>query len=59
VPKNRLYLCTNCGMAPMSRDIALAKLQALAAGAALARKRYANGDVTVGWGSGRITRRKK
>jgi hypothetical protein len=46
-------------MAPMSRDIALAKLQALAAGAALARKRYANGDVTVGWGSGRITRRKK
>jgi len=59
VPKNRLYPCTNCGMAPMSRDIALAKLQALAAGAALARKRYANGDVTVGWGSGRITSRKK
>jgi 5-methyltetrahydropteroyltriglutamate--homocysteine methyltransferase len=59
VPKNRLYPCTNCGMAPMSRDIALAKLQALAAGAALARKRYANDDVTVGWGSGRITSRKK
>src|SRR5258706_117332 len=31
--------CTNCGMAPMGRDIALAKLKALAAGAALARKR--------------------
>jgi len=40
VPKKHLFPCTNCGMAPMSRDIALAKLKALAAGAALARKRY-------------------
>jgi 5-methyltetrahydropteroyltriglutamate--homocysteine methyltransferase len=40
VPKNRLFPCTNCGMAPMDREIALAKLKALAAGAALARKRY-------------------
>ncbi len=40
VPKNRLFPCTNCGMAPMKREIALAKLKALAAGAALARKRY-------------------
>jgi 5-methyltetrahydropteroyltriglutamate--homocysteine methyltransferase len=40
VPKNRLFPCTNCGMAPMDRAIALAKLKALAAGAALARKRY-------------------
>ena len=39
VPKNRLYPCTNCGMAPMSRDIAIAKLKALAAGAALARRK--------------------
>ncbi len=39
VPKQRLFACTNCGMAPMNRDIALAKLQALAAGAALARSR--------------------
>jgi 5-methyltetrahydropteroyltriglutamate--homocysteine methyltransferase len=39
VPRNRLYPCTNCGMAPMSRDIAIAKLHALAAGAALARRR--------------------
>ena len=39
VPRNRLYPCTNCGMAPMSRDIAIAKLKALAAGAALARRR--------------------
>lgn len=41
VPKQRLFPCTNCGMAPMNRDIALAKLQALAAGAALARQRHA------------------
>ena len=40
VPKKHLFPCTNCGMAPMSREIALAKLKALAAGAALARKRY-------------------
>ena len=40
VPKNRLIACTNCGMAPMNRDIAVKKLQALAAGAALARQRY-------------------
>ncbi len=41
VPKNRLFPCTNCGMAPMAREVALAKLRALAAGAALARKRTA------------------
>ena len=40
VPKNRLIACTNCGMAPMNREIAEKKLQALAAGAALARQRY-------------------
>ena len=40
VPKDRLYPCTNCGMAPMDRGIALKKLQALGAGAALARERY-------------------
>ena len=39
VPKHRLFPCTNCGMAPMNRDIALAKLKALAEGAALARQR--------------------
>jgi 5-methyltetrahydropteroyltriglutamate--homocysteine methyltransferase len=41
VPKERIVACTNCGMAPMRRDIALAKLGALAKGAALARQRYA------------------
>jgi 5-methyltetrahydropteroyltriglutamate--homocysteine methyltransferase len=40
VPKERIQLCTNCGMAPMRRDIAYAKLTALAKGAALARTRY-------------------
>jgi len=40
VPKHRLFPCTNCGMAPMNRNIALAKLKALAAGAALARARH-------------------
>jgi 5-methyltetrahydropteroyltriglutamate--homocysteine methyltransferase len=42
VPREHLFPCTNCGMAPMDRDIALAKLKALAAGAALARKKLAN-----------------
>src|SRR5262249_11561101 len=37
VPRDRLFACTNCGMAPMARDVALAKLQALAKGAELAR----------------------
>jgi 5-methyltetrahydropteroyltriglutamate--homocysteine methyltransferase len=39
VPASRIQLCTNCGMAPMRRDIAYAKLAALAKGAALARQR--------------------
>ena len=41
VPKERLLPCTNCGLAPMDRAVALKKLQALAQGAALARTRYA------------------
>ena len=40
VPRERLLPCTNCGLAPMSREVALAKLQALGAGTALARQRY-------------------
>jgi 5-methyltetrahydropteroyltriglutamate--homocysteine methyltransferase len=42
VPKNRIFPCTNCGLAPMSREVAEGKLRALAAGAALARSRYGN-----------------
>jgi len=40
VPKERIVACTNCGMAPMQRDIALAKLAALGKGADLARQRF-------------------
>ena len=39
VPRGRLIACTNCGMAPMHRDIALAKLEALVRGTALAEQR--------------------
>jgi len=38
--KDKLIACTNCGLAPMSREVAMAKLEALAQGAALARQRY-------------------
>jgi 5-methyltetrahydropteroyltriglutamate--homocysteine methyltransferase len=41
VPREKIVACTNCGMAPMRRDIAEAKLTALGQGAALARKKYA------------------
>jgi 5-methyltetrahydropteroyltriglutamate--homocysteine methyltransferase len=41
VPKERILPCTNCGMAPMDRDVAVAKLEALGAGARLARERFA------------------
>ncbi len=43
VPKDKLIACTNCGMAPMDRAVAQAKLEALAKGAALARQRQAAG----------------
>ncbi|MFO1220287.1 MAG: methionine synthase [Burkholderiaceae bacterium] len=39
VPKDKLIACTNCGMAPMDRAVAQAKLEALVKGAALARSR--------------------
>src|SRR5882672_3802611 len=39
VPLKHLYPCTNCGMAPMDREIALKKLEALVAGTRLARKK--------------------
>ncbi|MDF0518275.1 methionine synthase [Bradyrhizobium yuanmingense] len=41
VPKSNIIATTNCGMAPMRREIAEAKLMALGAGAALARERLA------------------
>jgi 5-methyltetrahydropteroyltriglutamate--homocysteine methyltransferase len=38
VPVKHLFPCTNCGMAPMDREIAVKKLEALVAGTELARK---------------------
>jgi len=40
VPKQHLIACTNCGLAPMDRAVAEAKLKALAEGAKLAASRY-------------------
>ena len=37
VPPERIQPCTNCGMVPLGRDVAYAKLRALAAGAAIVR----------------------
>jgi 5-methyltetrahydropteroyltriglutamate--homocysteine methyltransferase len=39
--KEKIVPCTNCGMAPMQWDIALAKLTALGKGAELAREKFA------------------
>jgi len=41
VAREKIVPCTNCGMAPMRREIASAKLVALGKGAELARKKYA------------------
>jgi 5-methyltetrahydropteroyltriglutamate--homocysteine methyltransferase len=38
VPPEKLYPCTNCGMVPLAREVALGKLKALASGAALMRR---------------------
>jgi 5-methyltetrahydropteroyltriglutamate--homocysteine methyltransferase len=40
VPREHLFACTNCGMAPMDREIARRKLEAIAKGAELARQRW-------------------
>ena len=37
VAPERLYPCTNCGMAPLARDLAYAKLRALTAGTSIVR----------------------
>jgi len=39
VPQEKIIACTNCGMAPMRREIAALKLEALGRGAALARRK--------------------
>jgi len=40
VAKEKIFPCTNCGMAPMQREIAYAKLAALGKGAAYARQKF-------------------
>jgi len=40
VPAQKIIACTNCGMAPMRREIAAMKIDALARGAALARQKF-------------------
>ncbi|WP_341206520.1 methionine synthase [uncultured Psychrosphaera sp.] len=42
VDADKLYPCTNCGMAPLSREVARGKLQALSAGTAIVRKELTN-----------------
>jgi 5-methyltetrahydropteroyltriglutamate--homocysteine methyltransferase len=37
----QVFPCTNCGMAPLPRSVAVGKLKALGAGAAIARKKIA------------------
>jgi 5-methyltetrahydropteroyltriglutamate--homocysteine methyltransferase len=39
VPAERLYPCTNCGMAPLDQQLTYKKLEALSAGAKLARRK--------------------
>jgi len=41
VAPDKLYPCTNCGMVPLPRAVAMGKLKALAAGAAIVRKELA------------------
>ena len=41
VDADKLYPCTNCGMAPLSREVARGKLKALSAGAEIIRKELA------------------
>ena len=41
VAPEKLFPCTNCGMAPMTQGVAYGKLAALAKGAALVRRELA------------------
>lgn len=43
VDVERMHPCTNCGMAPLPREVASGKLKALVAGAALAREEFKRG----------------
>jgi len=39
VDAERIFPCTNCGLAPLPRDVAINKLKALGTGAELVRKK--------------------
>jgi len=41
VDSDKLYPCTNCGMAPLPRHVAQGKLRALSAGAEIVRNELA------------------
>ena len=41
VDADKLYPCTNCGMAPLPRSVARGKLEALSAGAEIVRQELA------------------
>ncbi len=44
VDADKLYPCTNCGMAPLAREVASAKLNALSAGAEIIRQELTNSN---------------
>ncbi len=43
VDPERMFPCTNCGMAPLPRHVAAGKLEALGAGARLVRRELGGG----------------
>jgi 5-methyltetrahydropteroyltriglutamate--homocysteine methyltransferase len=45
VDADKLYPCTNCGMAPLSRDVARGKLKALSAGTEIVRRELSSRDL--------------
>jgi 5-methyltetrahydropteroyltriglutamate--homocysteine methyltransferase len=45
VDADKLYPCTNCGMAPLSREVARGKLKALSAGAEIVRRELSTGNL--------------
>ena len=47
VDSDKLYPCTNCGMAPLSREVARGKLNALSAGAEIVRRELTGLELTA------------
>src|SRR3546814_15538598 len=48
VPKENIIACTNCGLAPLDGELAVAKPNALGAGARIARERCRSEESRVG-----------